>query len=58
MGEQKIDRQGNVLGGRELTAAVFTSPHRHDTERLYILAIDACRAVGFRDSVCRSPLLT
>lgn len=39
------------MAGREYKATVFTSNSRSDPERLYMLAIDAARCAGFRDSL-------
>ncbi|PFH53421.1 hypothetical protein AMATHDRAFT_137410 [Amanita thiersii Skay4041] len=49
-GDQKIDRWGNLLGGRRFKASTFLLPNRHP-ERKYMLAIDAARTSGFRDSL-------
>jgi len=49
-GNTKIDSQGNLLGGRVFKAATFVLPTRHP-ERVYMLAIDAARTSGFRDSL-------
>ena len=57
-GDTKIDKNGNLLGGRRFKAATFTLPNRHP-ERQYMLAIDAARTSGFRDSLYyfrRNPL--
>ena len=59
-GETKVDKSGRLLGGREYKAATFTCPTRSDPERLYMLAIDAARCAGFRDSLYffrRNPLI-
>ncbi|KAH7337725.1 chromatin remodelling complex Rsc7/Swp82 subunit-domain-containing protein, partial [Rhizoctonia solani] len=50
-GDEKIDAKGNLLGGREFKAPTFSSPWRDDTERQYMLSIDAARTSGFRDSL-------
>ncbi|EIN12380.1 hypothetical protein PUNSTDRAFT_97061 [Punctularia strigosozonata HHB-11173 SS5] len=49
-GDTKIDVHGNLLGGREFRAATFRLPNR-DPNRMYMLAIDAARTSGFRDSL-------
>ncbi|KAJ7216663.1 chromatin remodelling complex Rsc7/Swp82 subunit-domain-containing protein [Mycena pura] len=49
-GDEKIDKWGNLLGGRRFKAATFILPGRHP-ERRYMLAIDAARTSGFRDSL-------
>lgn len=49
-GDTKIDANGNLLGGRKFKAQTFTLPNRHP-ERQYMLAIDAARTSGFRDSL-------
>ncbi|KAG7442805.1 uncharacterized protein BT62DRAFT_904881 [Guyanagaster necrorhizus] len=57
-GDEKIDKWGNLLGGRKFKANTFILPSRHD-KRLYMLAIDAARTSGFRDSLYyfrRNPL--
>ncbi|KAI0058359.1 hypothetical protein BV25DRAFT_1967870 [Artomyces pyxidatus] len=52
IGDTKIDKNGNLLGGerRKFKAQTFALPMRHP-ERMYILAIDAARTSGFRDSL-------
>ncbi|KAJ7704405.1 chromatin remodelling complex Rsc7/Swp82 subunit-domain-containing protein [Mycena rosella] len=57
-GDEKIDKWGNLLGDRRFKAATFVLPGRH-AERRYMLAIDAARTSGFRDSLYyfrRNPL--
>ncbi|THH03287.1 hypothetical protein EW145_g6376 [Phellinidium pouzarii] len=57
-GDTKIDSNGNLLGGRVFKAQTFILPERHP-ERKYLLAIDAARTSGFRDSLYyfrRNPL--
>ncbi|KAK7042462.1 chromatin remodelling complex Rsc7/Swp82 subunit-domain-containing protein [Favolaschia claudopus] len=57
-GDEKIDKWGNLLGGRRFKAGTFILPGRHP-ERKYMLAIDAARTSGFRDSLYyfrRNPL--
>ncbi|TFY55332.1 hypothetical protein EVG20_g9359, partial [Dentipellis fragilis] len=57
-GDTKIDKHGNLLGGRKFKAQTFTLPKR-DPDRQYMLAIDAARTSGFRDSLYyfrRNPL--
>ncbi|KAG6856713.1 hypothetical protein H0H87_001502 [Tephrocybe sp. NHM501043] len=49
-GDQKIDYSGVLLGGRRFKASTFIIPNRHPT-RHYMLAIDAARTSGFRDSL-------
>ncbi|EGO01075.1 hypothetical protein SERLA73DRAFT_179127 [Serpula lacrymans var. lacrymans S7.3] len=49
-GDTKIDVNGNLLGGRRFKAQTFSLPGRHP-DRLYMLAIDAARSSGFRDSL-------
>ncbi|KZS97024.1 hypothetical protein SISNIDRAFT_424640 [Sistotremastrum niveocremeum HHB9708] len=49
-GDLKIDSDGNLLGGRQFKAATFTISLRHPT-RKYMLAIDAARTSGFKDSL-------
>ncbi|KZP15821.1 hypothetical protein FIBSPDRAFT_749593 [Athelia psychrophila] len=49
-GNTKIDQYGNLLGGRVYKAATFVLPTRHPN-RVYMLAIDAARTSGFRDSL-------
>ena len=50
-GEEKIDLNGNLLGGREWKVHVFKSPLRQNKDKLYMLSIDAARACGYRDSL-------
>ncbi|KAI0356889.1 hypothetical protein OH77DRAFT_1400246 [Trametes cingulata] len=57
-GDTKIDKNGNLLGGKRFKAQTFVLPNRHP-ERKYMLAIDAARTSGFRDSLYyfrRNPL--
>ncbi|TFK53150.1 hypothetical protein OE88DRAFT_1711867 [Heliocybe sulcata] len=57
-GDAKVDQNGNLLGGRRFKAQTFILPNRHP-ERQYMLAIDAARTSGFRDSLYyfrRNPL--
>ncbi|KLO18369.1 hypothetical protein SCHPADRAFT_866713 [Schizopora paradoxa] len=49
-GDEKIDENGNLLGGRVFKAQTFILPGRHP-ERKYMLAIEAARTSGFRDSL-------
>ncbi|TFK31597.1 chromatin remodelling complex Rsc7/Swp82 subunit-domain-containing protein [Crucibulum laeve] len=49
-GDEKIDKWGNLLGGRTFKSATFLLPTRHPS-RQYMLAIDAARSSGFRDSL-------
>ncbi|GAA5898214.1 chromatin structure-remodeling complex subunit RSC7 [Sporobolomyces salmoneus] len=59
-GETKIDENGILLGGRNWKVHTFTSPMRTNTEKLYMLSIDAARCAGFRDSLYffrRNPLI-
>ncbi|KAL5478327.1 NPL6 [Sanghuangporus weigelae] len=49
-GDTKIDANGNLLGGRTFKSQTFILPGRHP-ERRYMLAIDAARTSGFRDSL-------
>ena len=59
MGDTKIDADGNLLDGRQFKATSFTIPNRHPT-RKYMLAIDAARTSGFKDSLYyfrRNPLM-
>ncbi|KAJ7594189.1 chromatin remodelling complex Rsc7/Swp82 subunit-domain-containing protein [Mycena floridula] len=49
-GDGKIDEWGNLLGGRRFKASTFILPNRHG-QRKYMLAIDAARTSGFRDSL-------
>ncbi|EJD02040.1 uncharacterized protein FOMMEDRAFT_20828 [Fomitiporia mediterranea MF3/22] len=49
-GDTKIDINGNLLGGRQFKSQTFNLPGRHP-ERKYMLAIDAARTSGFRDSL-------
>ncbi|GMG19958.1 unnamed protein product [Ambrosiozyma monospora] len=48
LGEQKIDKLGNLKGGRMFMVRTFTIPNQG--ERLYMVSTDAARNVGYRDS--------
>ncbi|GAA5844649.1 hypothetical protein JCM11251_002134 [Rhodosporidiobolus azoricus] len=59
-GEAKIDKDGNLLGGRRWKVHTFTSPLRENKGKVYLLSIDAARCAGFRDSLYffrRNPLI-
>jgi len=47
-GEEKVDKLGNLKGGREYRCRTFTVLGRG--ERLYMLSTEPARCVGFRDS--------
>ncbi|KAH7137232.1 chromatin remodelling complex Rsc7/Swp82 subunit-domain-containing protein [Dactylonectria estremocensis] len=47
-GETKVDKDGNLQGGREYRCRTFTVSGRGD--RLYMLSTEPARCVGFRDS--------
>ncbi|KAI1440055.1 chromatin remodelling complex Rsc7/Swp82 subunit-domain-containing protein [Annulohypoxylon stygium] len=47
-GETKVDKFGNLQGGREYRCRTFTVAGRGD--RLYMLSTEPARCVGFRDS--------
>ncbi|KAK5653934.1 hypothetical protein OQA88_7859 [Cercophora sp. LCS_1] len=47
-GETKVDKMGNLLGGRDYRCRTFTVAGRGD--RLYMLSTEPARCVGFRDS--------
>lgn len=47
-GETKVDKNGNLLGGREYRCRTFTVLGKGD--RLYMLSTEPARCVGFRDS--------
>jgi chromatin structure-remodeling complex protein RSC7 len=47
-GEKKVDKMGNLQGGREYRTRTFKIPGRG--ERLYMLSTEPARCVGFRDS--------
>lgn len=47
-GEEKVDKSGNLLGGREYRVRTFTVRNRGD--RLYMLSTEPARCCGFRDS--------
>ncbi|KAF4553757.1 Chromatin structure-remodeling complex subunit rsc7-like protein 1 [Elsinoe fawcettii] len=47
-GETKVDKNGNLLGGREYRVRVFTIVGRE--QRLYMLSTEPARCTGFRDS--------
>ncbi|KAF2473234.1 nuclear localization protein [Lindgomyces ingoldianus] len=47
-GEQKVDKLGNLKGGRDYRVRVFKITGRGD--RLYMLSTEPARCTGFRDS--------
>ncbi|TGZ84308.1 hypothetical protein EX30DRAFT_362215 [Ascodesmis nigricans] len=47
-GEQKVDKNGYLKGGREYRCRTFTLLGRGD--RLYMLSTEPARCIGFRDS--------
>jgi chromatin structure-remodeling complex protein RSC7 len=47
-GETKVDKNGNLLGGREYRVRTFTVMNRQ--KRLYMLSTEPARCCGFRDS--------
>ncbi|KAI5777834.1 chromatin remodelling complex Rsc7/Swp82 subunit-domain-containing protein [Geopyxis carbonaria] len=47
-GETKVDKNGELLGGREYRCRTFTLLNRGD--RLYMLSTEPARCIGFRDS--------
>ncbi|KAF2085038.1 hypothetical protein K490DRAFT_68238 [Saccharata proteae CBS 121410] len=47
-GETKVDKMGNLQGGRDYRVRVFTITGRGD--RLYMLSTEPARCTGFRDS--------
>jgi chromatin structure-remodeling complex protein RSC7 len=47
-GETKVDKMGNLLGGREYRVRTFTILNRG--ERQYMLSTEPARCIGFRDS--------
>ncbi|KAF2785968.1 nuclear localization protein [Melanomma pulvis-pyrius CBS 109.77] len=47
-GEEKVDKLGNLQGGRDYRVRVFTIGGRG--ERLYMLSTEPARCTGFRDS--------
>ncbi|KAF2500412.1 nuclear localization protein-like protein NPL6 [Lophium mytilinum] len=47
-GEAKVDKMGNLQGGRDYRVRVFTITGRGD--RLYMLSTEPARCTGFRDS--------
>jgi chromatin structure-remodeling complex protein RSC7 len=47
-GEAKVDKLGNLQGGRDYRVRVFTITGRGD--RLYMLSTEPARCTGFRDS--------
>jgi len=58
-GDTKISPDGDLLGERQFKAATFVIPNRHPN-RKYMLAIDAARTSGFKDSLYyfrRNPLM-
>ncbi|CBQ70412.1 conserved hypothetical protein [Sporisorium reilianum SRZ2] len=50
-GDKKVDEKGRLQGGRQYKAYNFTSDQRSDPEKVYMLAIDAARSAGYRDSL-------
>ncbi|KAJ2065313.1 chromatin structure-remodeling complex subunit RSC7 [Coemansia sp. S146] len=49
-GEEKIDSNGYLLGGRSYICPVFRSPFRRNPDKLYILAAECCRYTGLGSS--------
>ncbi|KAF3923122.1 hypothetical protein ABW20_dc0107203 [Dactylellina cionopaga] len=47
-GERKVDKDGNMLGGRQYRCRTFTMMNRG--EQLYMLSTEPARCAGFRDS--------
>ncbi|KAK6531678.1 hypothetical protein TWF694_002854 [Orbilia ellipsospora] len=47
-GEQKVDKDGNLLGGRQYRCRTFTM--KDCGEQLYMLSTEPARCAGFRDS--------
>jgi chromatin structure-remodeling complex protein RSC7 len=47
-GEEKVDKLGNLQGGRDYRVRVFTVKNRG--KRLYMLSTEPARCCGFRDS--------
>lgn len=47
-GEKKVDKMGNLQGGREYRVRIFTILGRG--ERQYMLSTEPARCIGFRDS--------
>jgi chromatin structure-remodeling complex protein RSC7 len=47
-GEQKVDKLGNLMGGRDYRVRIFTIKGRGD--RQYMLSTEPARCCGFRDS--------
>jgi len=47
-GEEKVDKLGNLLGGRDYRVRIFTIRGRGD--RQYMLSTEPARCCGFRDS--------
>ncbi|KAF3939002.1 hypothetical protein ABW19_dt0205201 [Dactylella cylindrospora] len=47
-GERKVDKDGNLLGGRQYRCRTFTMMNRG--EQLYMLSTEPARCAGFRDS--------
>ena len=59
IGDTKISPDGELLGGRQFKATTFVIKNRHPSRR-YMLAIDAARTSGFKDSLYyfrRNPLM-
>jgi hypothetical protein len=57
-GEQKITKDGELLGGRKFKVQVFQLPSRGNT--WYMLSMDPAKLLGFRDSYLfflRNPIL-
>ncbi|KAG0345229.1 hypothetical protein BG004_003866 [Podila humilis] len=48
LGEAKITKDGELLGGRQFKIKTFTMPDRGS--RVYMLSMDPARVLGFRDS--------
>ncbi|KAK4690013.1 chromatin structure-remodeling complex protein RSC7, partial [Tremellales sp. Uapishka_1] len=50
-GDNKVDAEGRLLGGREYKLVTFNCPTREHPDKVYALTIDAARACGYTDSL-------
>ncbi|KAJ2454886.1 chromatin structure-remodeling complex subunit RSC7 [Coemansia sp. RSA 2337] len=49
-GEEKVDGNGYLLGGRSYICPVFRSPCRRNPDTLYIPVAECCRYIGYGES--------
>lgn len=49
-GDEKVDSNGRILGGRQYKVFTFTLPDRENPNKVYMLGIDVAKAAGHTDS--------